>query len=67
MSYLARATLVVLIVTSIYRAAADVSQTLVLVVIALVIAVGLEPAVSWLVGIGTRRGSRSRPSSWLPR
>lgn len=56
MSYLARATLVVLIVTSIYHAAADVSQTLVLVVIALVIAVGLEPAVSWLVGIGMRRG-----------
>jgi predicted PurR-regulated permease PerM len=56
MSYLARATLVVLIVTSIYRAAADVSQTLVLVVIALVIAVGLEPAVRWMVGIGMRRG-----------
>jgi predicted PurR-regulated permease PerM len=56
MSYLARAALVVLVVISIYHAAADVSQTLVLVVIALVIAVGLEPAVRWLVGIGMRRG-----------
>jgi predicted PurR-regulated permease PerM len=56
MSYIARAALVVLIVISIYHAAADVSQTLVLVVIALVIAVGLEPAVRWLIRIGMRRG-----------
>jgi predicted PurR-regulated permease PerM len=56
MSYIARAALVVLIVISIYDAAADVSQTLVLVVIALIIAVGLEPAVRWLVRIGMRRG-----------
>jgi predicted PurR-regulated permease PerM len=56
MSYVARAALVVLIVASIYHAAADVSETLVLVVIAIVIAVGLDPAVRFLVHIGMRRG-----------
>ena len=56
MSYVARATLVILIVVSIYHAAADVSQTLVLVVISIVVAIGLDPAVRWLVRMGMRRG-----------
>jgi predicted PurR-regulated permease PerM len=54
--YIAQATVVVLVVVSIYDAASDVSQTLVIVVIALVIAVGLDPAVRWLVSRGMRRG-----------
>ncbi|MGW5149857.1 AI-2E family transporter [Rhodococcus koreensis] len=53
---MARATLVVLILVSIYHAAADVSGTLLLVVIAIVIAIGLNPAVRWLVRKGLRRG-----------
>lgn len=56
LSYVAQATLVILIVVSIYHAAADVSQILVLVVISIVIAVGLDPAVRWLVRRGIRRG-----------
>jgi predicted PurR-regulated permease PerM len=56
LSYVAQATLVILIVVSIYRAAADVSQILVLVVISIVIAIGLDPAVRWLVQKGMRRG-----------
>jgi predicted PurR-regulated permease PerM len=56
LSYVAQATLVILIVVSIYHAAADVSQILVLVVISTVIAIGLDPAVRWLVQKGMRRG-----------
>jgi predicted PurR-regulated permease PerM len=56
LSYVAQATLVILVVVSIYHAAADVSQILVLVVISIVIAVGLDPAVRWLVRRGIRRG-----------
>jgi hypothetical protein len=38
------------------HAAADVSQTLVLVVVSIVVAIGLDPAVRWLVRMGMRRG-----------
>jgi predicted PurR-regulated permease PerM len=57
MSYVMRATLAVLVVISIYHAAADVSRTILLVIIAIVIAIGLDPAVRWLVRRGMRRGA----------
>jgi predicted PurR-regulated permease PerM len=56
-SYVMRATLAVLVVISIYHAASDVSRTLLLVIIAIVIAIGLDPAVRWLVRRGMRRGA----------
>jgi predicted PurR-regulated permease PerM len=61
MSYVARATLMVLVTITIYHAAGDVSRILLLVVIALVAAIGLDPAVRWLVRHGMRRGFAVAP------
>ncbi len=56
MSYWVRWTLTVALTVALLRAADQVSNILIMVVIAFVIAVGLDPAVRMLEGLGIRRG-----------
>lgn len=57
MTYWAKVTIVVLLTFTLLRAAALVSSILLLVVMALVIAVGLDPAVRYLQRFRMRRGT----------